>query len=270
MRIGIIQMNSNENKEHNLARARSMLQTLVEKGAEFVMLPEHFNFIGNDAQKQTEAEHIDDSLTRALLSQWAKTFGIYLHSGSFLEREGENIYNASYVFDPSGETLAHYRKIHLFDVEVEGGIQYRESDTVTGGSRVVTFDAAGYTFGMATCYDLRFPELFRTLLDRGSEVLLIPAAFTVQTGRDHWQLLLRARAVENLCWVLAANQWGPSAPHNYCYGRSMVVDPWGTVIGTAVDGEQTLLVEIDRSIITERRKSFPATEHRRPELFQYG
>lgn len=266
MKFGIIQMNSNENKDHNLARAQSMVQMLAEKGAELIMLPEHFNFIGPDEQKRTQAEPIEDSPTRELVSQWAKSLGIYLHTGSFLEQDSAAIYNASYVFNPAGEPCAHYRKMHLFDVEVPGGVRYRESDTVTAGDCVVTFEAAGYTFGMATCYDLRFPELFRRLLDNGAEVFLIPAAFTVQTGRDHWQLLLRARAVENLCWVLAANQWGPSAPHHYCYGRSMAIDPWGTVVATAVDGEQTLLVEINRQAINDRRRTFPATEHRRPEL----
>jgi len=190
-----------------------------------------------------------------------------VHIGSYLERDGDRFFNTGVVFDPKGERIAVYRKIHLFDVEIPGGKSYRESDTISPGTEVVTFPIGAFRFGMATCYDLRFPELFRRLAQIGADVILLPAAFTLQTGRDHWELLLRARAVENLCWVAAAGQWGPAPPDHLTFGRSMVINPWGLVVGQAPDGVSTLIARLDLETIHEIRTRFPAHNHIRRDLF---
>jgi predicted amidohydrolase len=153
------------------------------------------------------------------------------------------------------------------NVVVPGGMEYLESNWITPGDEVVTFSIGDIKFGMSTCYDLRFPEMYRRLADQGVQVILVPAAFTLQTGRDHWELLLRARAVENLCWVAAAAQWGPSPPDHICFGRSIIINPWGIVVAQAQDGISTVVAEIDLGILKKTRMSFPALNHRRKDLF---
>lgn len=267
MKIGLVQMNSQGDKAENLMVAEKMIRGLGTQGAELVMLPEHFNFIGSDEEKPDNAEALSASPSLDRMRNMATELGIYLHIGSFLESAGSNIYNSGVVFDPSGEIVAHYRKIHLFDVEVPGGKRYAESDTITPGKAVVTLEIGDLTFGMATCYDLRFPELFRKLVELGTDVILLPAAFTLMTGKDHWELLLRARAVENLCWVAAAGQYGQAPPNHESFGRSMVINPWGIVTAQAADGVSTVLSDIDPAAIHETRVNFPALTHRRRDLF---
>lgn len=265
--VGLSQMNTGNNKAENLASAEKSITALASQGAQLIMLPEHFNFIGPESEKRGNAEAIDSSPSLELIRRLAVTLKVYIHTGSFLEREGDRFFNTGVVFDPGGELLARYRKIHLFDVEIPGGKSYRESDLITAGNEVVTFAIGDITFGMATCYDLRFPEQFRKLAAAGAEVFLLPAAFTLQTGRDHWELLLRARAVENLCWVAAAGQWGASPPDHMAFGRSMVINPWGLVVRQAADGVSTITAEIDLETLRETRKRFPALQHIRADLF---
>jgi len=267
MTIGLAQMNSGDDKEKNLASARMLIRELADAGAQLIMLPEHFDFIGPDDEKPQQAESLESSHTLSIISELARELGTYIHIGSFLERDADKIYNTGVVFNRSGEILATYRKIHLFDVEVPGGRSYFESKTITAGSLVSTFSIGAFTFGMATCYDLRFPELFRKLTEKGANVFLLPAAFTMQTGRDHWEVLLRARAVENQCWVAAAGQWGSSPPNNSSYGRSMVVNPWGIVTAQASDGVTTLVTDLNLQTVNDIRKTFPALEHVRKSLF---
>ncbi len=265
--IGLSQMNSRDNKLENLMAAEKSIKDLAAKGAELIMLPEHFNFLGPEARRRENAEPLELSPSLDRMRNMAVSLKVHLHIGSYLERDGNRFYNTGVVFNPNGERIARYRKIHLFDVEIPGGKSYRESDTISPGDEVVTFCIGDLTFGMATCYDLRFPELFRSLAAKGANVILLPAAFTLQTGRDHWELLLRARAVENLCWVAAAGQCGSSPPDHLTFGRSMVINPWGLVVCQAPDGVSTISAQLDLETIQAIRTKFPALTHRRNDLF---
>jgi len=267
IRIGLAQMNSQGNRTENLLSAETLIRNLAGYGAELVMLPEHFDFIGPDHEKPKEAESISNSSSLAFIRERAADLKIFIHIGSFLERDGDKVYNTAVVFDPTGEICAIYRKIHLFDVEIPGGRTYLESNTITPGCETTLFRVGDFVFGMATCYDLRFPELFRRLVEQGANVLLVPAAFTLETGKDHWELLLRARAVENQCWVAAAGQWGASPPNHNSYGRSMVVNPWGIVIAQAIDGITTVIADLDTESLSEIRTTFPTLGHVRRDLF---
>lgn len=267
MRIGLAQMNSQDNKKENLLSAETLIRELAGNGAELVMLPEHFDFIGPDHEKPKQAEPIESSFTVDVIRNIASDLKIYIHIGSFLERDSDAVFNTALVFSPSGEIIAKYRKIHLFDVEIPGGRTYLESDTISPGHETALFTIGDYVFGMATCYDLRFPELFRSLAGQGADVLLLPAAFTLETGKDHWELLLRARAVENQCWVAGAGQWGTAPPNHSSYGRSMVIDPWGIVVAQAADGISTVIAELDSDILQSVRTTFPALNHIRRDLF---
>jgi len=261
-------MNTGDRKSDNLATAETMIRELADCGVLLVMLPEYFNFLGPDSQMAGNAESIDSSPSLDMIRERAIKHQLHIHIGSFLERNGDHIFNTGIVFNPAGEIIAKYRKIHLFDVEIPGGKKYLESETIAPGDTVTTFAIDDLTFGMSTCYDLRFPEMYRKLSEMGTEVILLPAAFTMQTGRDHWELLLRARAVENLCWVVAVNQYGSSPPDNICYGRSMVINPWGIVTAQAPDGAHTLTAEIDLPTVQRIRSTFPALNHRRKEIFK--
>lgn len=267
MIIGLGQLNSGADKKLNLACALRAVNDLAARGARLIMLPEHGDFIGPDEQKRAEAEAFEDSRYLAALREQAVKLGCHIHIGSFLEKEEDRIYNTAVVFDPAGEVAARYRKIHLFDVQIPGGKTYLESATISPGRELASFSMGGFSFGLATCYDLRFPELFRRLVSRGANVLLLPAAFTLQTGRDHWEVLLRARAIENLCWVAAAGQWGTAPPGHVCFGRSMVVNPWGLVTAQAADGVSTVAAELDLQSVNEVRTRFPALAHVRADIF---
>ncbi len=265
--VGLAQMNSRDNKEANLKAAETAIRDLAAKGAQLIMLPEFFNFLGPESMQWSNAEPLDQSPSIDRMRDLAAELEVVQHIGSYLERRSSRLFNTALVFNQNGETIATYRKIHLFDVQIPGGNSYRESDTITPGNELVTFSHGGFTFGMATCYDLRFPELFRKLCQMGADVILLPAAFTLQTGRDHWELLLRARAVENLCWVVAADQWGSFPPDHITFGRSMVINPWGIVVSQAPDGVSTILAELDLSILQSIRTKFPALNHIRRDLF---
>jgi deaminated glutathione amidase len=267
MKIGLVQLNSVADKAANLSQAEAIIGSVVRAGADLIMLPENFNHRGTDEEHAAAAEPIPGPG-----SDWARDLarkhGVFLHLGSLLEQRGPQRFNTSVVFDPDGREVARYSKIHLFDVELPDGTLYRESDAVLPGDRLVTFDGAGVTFGLAICYDLRFPELFRALADRGAQVLLLPAAFTIPTGISHWEPLLRARAIENGCYVAAAGQWGPSAVGRPCYGHSMVVDPWGTVVAQCGERVGFVTAEIDLDYLCAGRSRMPVLEHRRPDLLR--
>jgi len=266
MRIGIAQLNTGSNKEENLKTAEKLIDQLALQGAELIVLPEHFNFIGRENRFETMSEELEDSPSHEIIRQKAIDHGIHIHSGSLLEKSGDSLYNTAVVFDPEGEIVAKYRKIHLFDVEVPGGTTYLESANITAGEEVVTFSIGSITFGLSTCYDLRFPELYRALVARGAQVILVPAAFTMQTGRDHWELLLRARAVENLCYVIAANQYGSCPPKHLSFGRSMAIDPWGLVLSQAGDEVCAITADIDMERLAHIRTTFPALNHIRKDI----
>ena len=266
MKIGLCQMNTQDKKAKNLEAAEAAIDKLAAQGADLVVLPEMFHFLGPDEEKITNAEPVPGpSIDR--LQRKAKEKRIFVHCGSILEKDGNKIYNASVVFNRQGERVAFYRKIHLFDVEIPGGIVYKESAVVTPGKDIMTFNCEGITVGLSICYDLRFPELYRRLADRGVSLILIPAAFTLMTGKDHWEPLIRARAIENVCYVAACGQWGFHPVNNQCYGHSMVVNPWGMIIAQARDGETTVLAELDFEYMHSVREKLPALQHRRKDLF---
>lgn len=267
MRIGAIQLNSQADKEQNLVQAEKLIDLLAHQGAELIVLPEHFNYVGPDEDKRAMSEVLGDSPSLERIRRKALEHSIHIHSGTLLERAGDRIHNTGVVFNPDGEIVARYRKIHLFDVEVPGGTKYLESAIITAGEEVVTFTMGEVTIGLTTCYDLRFPELYRALAERGVQVILVPAAFTMQTGRDHWELLLRARAVENLCYVVAPNQYGSCPPKYLSFGRSMIIDAWGVVIAQAGDGVSAISADIDMKRLARIRESFPVLEHIRRDIF---
>jgi deaminated glutathione amidase len=268
LRVGLVQLNTRSDRAANLATIERLVGEAAERGARFVMLPEHAPYLGPDGGYQEGAEPVPGQLTERY-ADLARRCGVYLHAGSMVEQtETPGKYaNTTVVFDPAGDILAKYRKIHLFDVEIPGRVSVKESDSVAPGDEIVTVEIEGVTFGLAICYDLRFPELFRLLALKGAEVLCNPAAFTLYTGKDHWEVLLRARAIENQAWMLAAAQWGPHEPDAACYGRSMAIDPWGTVTAQASDGIGVIVTEIDTALVAKMRTEVPSLANRQPAAY---
>ncbi len=268
MRAGAIQLNSTEDTERNLATADRLVRDAVGRGAELVVLPEKWSVLGTGDQLAAGAQTLDGSCI-AWARATARELGIDLVAGSIVERvPGEEKFrNTSVHVGPDGEVRSIYRKIHLFDVEVDG-VRYRESDHEQGGDEVVvSVLASGVPIGMSVCYDVRFPELFRQLSARGAQVLAVPSAFTLATTRDHWEVLLRARAIENQCFVIAPNQIGEHPGGFRSGGRSMIVDPWGIVLASAPDAETAIVAELDFDRLRSVRERLPALEHRRPEVY---
>jgi deaminated glutathione amidase len=269
MRAAAIQMNSTGDRGRNRATAERLVRAAAADGARLAVLPEKWNVLGTPEQLAAGAEPLDGPSTtwaRAL----ARELGIDLIAGSIVElREDGRRFNTSVHAGPDGELKAAYRKLHLFDVEV-AGVVYRESDGEDPGEEVVTTTLAdGTVLGMAVCYDLRFPELFRILALRGARVLALPSAFTLATTRDHWEVLLRARAIEDQCYVVAANQIGEHAPGKISGGRSLIADPWGTVLATAPDAETYAMAELDFARQDAIRARLPALAHRRPDAYAW-
>jgi predicted amidohydrolase len=270
MRAAAIQMNSTGDRPRNRATAERLVRAAAAAGATLVVLPEKWNVLGTPEQLAAGAEPLDGPST-AWAREIAAELRVDLVAGSIVERvEGRaKRFNTSVHVGPDGELRGVYRKVHLFDVEV-AGVAYRESDGEDPGEELVTTALAGpdgLVLGMAVCYDLRFPELFRVLTLRGARVLALPSAFTLATTRDHWEVLLRARAIENQCFVVAANQIGEHMPGRASGGRSMVVDPWGTVLATAPDAEGFALAELDVARQDDVRARLPALAHRRPRAY---
>jgi predicted amidohydrolase len=268
LRVGLVQLNSQHDVAANMAAIERLVGDAAERGARFVMLPEYAPYLGPDAGYRASAEPIPGPLTERFAAL-AQRHDIYLHAGSMVETTGipGKFANTTTVYSPEGDLIASYRKIHLFDVDIPGSVRDKESDRVAAGDEVVTVEIEGITFGLAICYDLRFPELFRLQALQGADVLCNPAAFTLFTGKDHWELLLRARAVENQAWMLAAAQWGRHEPNAACYGRSMVIDPWGTVTAQASDGTGVVVTDIDTALVTKMRTEVPSLANRQPAAY---
>jgi deaminated glutathione amidase len=268
--VAIVQMNSGADKAQNIATALDLIDRAAATGARLVALPEVWHYLGPDAGNRDSAEPIPGPITD-LLAERARRYGIYLHGGSIYEvRPGDpGMYNTAVVFDPRGDLIARYSKIHLYDVVLDGVAQYEESATVTPGDEIVMTEIDGIPVGLTTCYDLRFPELFRILALRGAQAIMLPAAFTLTTGKDHWETLIRARAIENGLYMIAPAQWGQHPPGNWCYGRAMVVDPWGTVVATAPDGNGVTLTIVDPERVATVRRQIPSLANRRPEAYRW-
>jgi predicted amidohydrolase len=272
MRIGLAQLNSRQNKEANLAAAGEAVAKLAKDRVDLVLLPEVFNFHGLDDAYAEAAEPIPGPSTEWARGQ-ARKHSIFLHCGSFAERRrddrgsGDRVYNTSLVFDRTGTEVARYSKIHLFDATTPDGLEYKESAAFAPGNEVVTCDCEGVKLGLAICYDVRFPELFHALVERGAQVFLLPAAFTIPTGITQWEPCLRARAIENGCYMAGCGQWGRYARGRENYGHSMVVDPWGTVVAQCREGVDTISVELDMDYLAVVRQRLPIQKHRRHDLF---
>jgi predicted amidohydrolase len=270
LRVACVQLRSSHSKVDNLALAEKLVGRAAATGADLVLLPEKWNGIGSGDFLHSIAETIEEGETFAAMSSWAARHGVTLVGGSVVERrEGrEKLSNTCAVFDPEGEVVAVYRKIHMFDVEV-GGHVYRESEAEEPGEGLSLAEVDGWKLGLSICYDLRFPELYRILAVEGAEAITVPAAFTLYTGKDHWELLLRARAVENQCYVVAANQWGTHAGGKAAYGRSMVVDPWGVVLAQAPDEDTVITAELERDRMEEVRRFLPSLANRQPAAYRW-
>lgn len=264
----VIQMSSTPEKRENRRVAEALIREAASAGAGLVALPELWSCHGLDEVYPENAEPIPGPTTE-FLGSLARELGIYLLGGSILERVAgsDRLGNTSTLYAPDGSLVAIYRKVHLFDVEVSGR-RYLESANIAPGGEAVTAKAGPVTLGLSVCYDVRFPELYRLLALRGAEVLAVPAAFTLQTGKDHWELLLRARAVENQAYVLAPAQWGRKADGRWTYGRSMIVDPWGTVLATCPDRDGYALATLDLDYLDRLRREFPSLANRRPEAYR--
>ena len=264
-----IQMSSTPKKAENFETAERLIRDAVSAGAELVALPELWSCHGLEKVYRENAEPIPGRTTD-FLGGLAHELEVWVLGGSILEGEpeAERLFNTSTFFDPSGELVAVYRKIHLFDVKAPDR-EYLESRLIAPGREIVTAKAGTTMLGLSVCYDLRFPELYRILALHGAEVLAVPAAFTLQTGKDHWELLLRARAVENQAYVVAPAQWGRKTDERWTYGRSMIVDPWGTVLAQCPDRDGFTLATLDLDYLDRFRAEFPALANRRPEAYHW-
>ena len=270
LRVAAIQLNSTADKAGNIDAAARLVAAAAADGATLVVLPEKWNLLGPPDELDRGAEELQTGQSIAAARSWARELGITLVAGSIAERVDaeQRLFNTSCVIDSDGEIAAVYRKIHMFDVEV-GGVSYRESAHEQPGEEIVETTIAGVELGLTICYDLRFPELYRILAVRGAKVIAVPSAFTTTTGRDHWEVLLRARAIENQAFMIAPNQSGEAPPHYDSYGHSMIVDPWGEVLAVAADGEGFICADLDLDRQEEIRSSLPSLANRRPQAYRW-
>jgi predicted amidohydrolase len=260
--VAAVQMNSTADKSENLEVATRLIGTAVERGAELIALPELFNCLAHPDEIVAQAEPIPGP-TCDLMSEMAAGYKVTIVAGSIAERDSTNkIYNTSVIFGPDGSQLAQYRKLHLFDIDLPN-VTFCESRFMEHGNQLSVTNTSVGRLGQGTCYDLRFPELFRRLVELDAEIFVIPAAFTLATGRDHWEVLLRARAIENQVYVIAPDQFGRHGEGLHTFGRSMIIDPWGTVLATVPDGEGVVTAEIDLDQLRQIRSRLPCLQHRR-------
>lgn len=268
LRIAAVQMSSQDDLAKNLVRARDLVARAADGGAEVVLLPENFAYFGSEETKRAIAEPIGDAPEGEILgaiADAARRAKVHVIAGGMPERAADAArpYNTCVVVTPEGRVAAKYRKVHLFDVEVGDGQRYCESASTTPGDAVLTVAIGGFSVGLSVCYDLRFPELYRKLADAGAEVVVVPAAFTLATGKDHWHVLLRARAIESQAYVVAAAQWGNHPRGRRTYGKSLIVDPWGDVVAQCPEGEGVVIADVDRDYLRRVRANLPSLRHRR-------
>jgi len=266
MRVAAVQLSSQADRDQNLERVRHWVALAAAAGAELVALPENFAFFGDESEKCAIAERLDgDGPILRTLRELARSFGISLVAGGMPETSEDPArpYNTSVLVDPLGAVTARYRKVHLFDVSLADGTELRESRGTSAGDEACVAKVQGRTLGMTICYDLRFPELYRKLVDAGAELVTVPAAFTLTTGKDHWHVLLRARAIEHQVFVLAPAQHGLHPRGRRTYGKSLVVDPWGDVIAQCGEGEGLALATLDFEYLAKVRRELPCLAHRR-------
>ncbi len=276
MRISVLQMSPTHDKQANIAQASALTEAAVKADRpDIIGLPEVWTCLGGKrVDKIEQAEFLPRQGSNEgggpayeFLRATARAHKLHVHGGSLLEREGDRLFNTTVVFAPDGAELARYRKIHLFDITAPDGAGYRESATFGAGEWVVTYDAGGVRVGCAICYDVRFPELFLALRRRGAELIFLPAAFTLQTGKDHWETLIRARAIETQCWFAAPATWGRhtdgAGEPRFTYGHSLICDPWGHVVAKVSDGIGWATARLDQALTKKVRADMPVIEHRK-------
>ena len=267
-----VQLRCTMDIERNLSKTEALVRRAAQAGAKFIATPENTSLLGPQFHKVDLAQPVDGAIGQRL-SALARETRTHLLIGSLNEEkrnedglvDSSRCYNTSLLFGPDGALVERYRKIHLFDVDVRGGLSVRESDTISPGTEVVVADTPLGKVGMSICYDLRFPELYRAQVDRGADLIMVPSAFTLTTGKDHWHALLRARAIETQCWVMAPAQWGihDEEGKRHSYGHSVIIDPWGTIVAECGDGEGLCYAEIDLDYTAQVRASIPVRNHRR-------
>jgi nitrilase len=260
-----VQLTSGADVAKNLETCRRLVAEAGARGAQLVVLPENFAFVGlGEDEKLAVAERLGAGPIQTALGEMAAAAGVWLVAGGMPEAVDERrVHNTCVVHGPDGRQVAVYRKIHLFDVQIPGAAEFRESRTVVPGQDPVVIETPLAPVGLSICYDVRFPELYRELVQRGARVVVVPAAFTMHTGKDHWHTLLRARAIENEVYVVAAAQFGRANEKRICYGHSLIVDPWGTVLADAPDREGIVVAEIDLDLQDKVRRELPCLDHRR-------
>jgi predicted amidohydrolase len=265
VRVALCQTNCGEDVTANERQVFGLLEEAAAAGVDLVALPEVWPCQGSAPEMRAAAEPLDGPRV-ARLADVARAHRIWVHGGSVLERDGDRVFNTSVLLDRDGELVAAYRKIHLFDADPPGAVPSRESSVFAAGDQVVTAETEFGRVGLSICYDLRFPELYRELVVLGATVLFVPAAFRHETGRDHWEVLLRARAIEDQAFVIAAAQWGtwgPEGRERRNFGNSLVADPWGRVVARGPDGVGVTLAELDLEEVGRVRDALPALRHRR-------
>ncbi|MBS7791756.1 carbon-nitrogen hydrolase family protein [Roseococcus sp. SDR] len=273
MRISAIQMNQTSDKQANLDQARRLIEgALAADRPDMVTLPETWTNLGGGREARAAAAEVlpepggTGGAAYEFLRGIAKGAGIHVHGGSIIEQGPEKFFNTTLVFAPDGREIARYRKIHLFDITGPDGTGYRESALYGAGGALVTFDAGGVKFGCTICYDMRFPEQYLALRRAGAEAIFVPSNFTLMTGKDHWEVLLRARAIETQCWIIAAASWGAYEERGatrQVYGHSLIADPWGHVVAKASDGIGWTTARLDPAVTAKVRRDMPVLEHRR-------
>lgn len=266
MKVSVIQMNVTENKRRNLAHAESLVRQAAAAGADVAVLPEMFVCPYENSAFLENAEPAGENIWWAL-SDMARESGVYLVGGSFPEREGNRLYNTCFVFDRTGEQIARHRKAHLFDVDVEGGQHFKESDTFTPGNAITVFDTEFGKMGLCVCFDMRFPELGRIMAIEGAKAVFVPAAFNMTTGPLHWEIMFRSRAIDNQLFTVgcapARDEQGPYVS----YGNSIAVDPWGNILARAGAGEEVITAELDLAQVEATREQLPLMPARRTDLY---
>ncbi|MBW2731003.1 MAG: carbon-nitrogen hydrolase family protein [Deltaproteobacteria bacterium] len=265
IRAAVIQMCSRKNVAANLDQACTLCQQAHDQGAQLIVLPENFPLIATLKDKVNIAEDLKEPgpiLER--MTRLARDLQVSLLLGGVPMRAAPGrCFNTSILVDAEGLICASYRKIHLFDIAIPDGAVFQESALVEAGKDVVTAEILGCRLGMTICYDLRFPELYRALVDAGCQVVSVPAAFTLHTGKDHWIPLLRARAIENQVYILAANQYGRHTPERFSYGKSCIIDPWGAIVAQVSDGDGVAVADLDLDYVKKVREELPCLNHRR-------
>lgn len=267
--MACVQLNSQDDLRANLERCRYWIRRAVERDAELILLPEDFAFL---ARKEKDKQSLTDKDLESILDairEEAIRFGVHILAGGHPVRteEGDKFYNTSTLLSPQGKILAQYQKLHLFDADPPGAVPLRESDMMEAGKQVVVVDTELCKIGLSICYDLRFPELYREMMLSGADLLTVPAAFTLTTGKDHWKILLQARAIESQCYVAAPAQWGRHSENRHSFGSALISDPWGTLVACAAEGEGLAMGEFDPSCVERVRSIVPVREHLRRDLF---